>query len=713
MKKISIALILLLVINLIAVPALAAQSAHISVYASTSTVTRGQTFTVTVSTSAIENCISGGVFFEYDTNVFETVGGKAMPSLSGFTAGIYNQNGKLAGYFMNSNATVQGDIFQVTLKVKDNAAFGTYNIYGEGSANDTSGTVSCNTGSASVSVVCNHSWSNWTGTQPTCGAAGSLTRTCNICNATESDTPAATGNHNYGAWTKNDKENHKHTCGTCGNVETAGHSWNSGVTTTPATCKDTGVKTYTCTVCSETKTEDVPKTTTHKYGNWTKIDDNQHKHICEVCSKEETANHTWNSGVITKDPTCNEKGVKTYTCSDCNATKAEDVPKTTTHTYGAWTKLNDNQHEHTCSVCQVKEQANHSWNDGEITKDPTCKEMGVKTFTCSDCNATKTEDVPKTTTHKYGNWTNVDDNQHKHICEVCSKEETASHTWNSGVITKKPTCKEEGVKTFTCTGCSATKTEDLEKLTTHTYDHDCDTDCNVCGVTRETTHKYKTTWSKDKNEHWHECSVCKDKQDIAAHTPGAAATEYKAQTCTTCGYVIKAALGHKHKYATTWTTDEKGHWYTCSGCEEKGSYADHDFENDCDADCSVCGYTREIEHAFDEKWTTDETNHWHVCASCGLKQDEAAHEPGAEATATTAQTCTICQYEIAPALGVPETTEAPTEAPTTEPEVPAVEKNGNGENPFIIIAAITVIAAVVIALIVLITRRKKEKEILN
>ena len=505
MKKISIALILLLVINLIAVPALAAQSAHISVYASTSTVTRGQTFTVIVSTSAIENCISGGVFFEYDTNVFETVGGKAMSSLNGFTAGIYNQNGKLAGYFMNSNATVQGEIFQVTLKVKDNAAFGTHNIYGEGSANDTSGTVSCNTGCASVSVVCNHSWSNWTGTQPTCGAAGSLSRSCSICGATENDTPAATGNHNFDSWSK------------------------------------------------------------------------------------------------------------------------------------------------------------------------------------------------------------VDDNTHKHICEVCSKEETASHTWNSGVITKKPTCKEEGVKTFTCTGCSATKTEDLEKLTTHTYDHDCDTDCNVCGVTRETTHKYKTTWSKDKNEHWHECSVCKDKQDIAAHTPGAAATEYKAQTCTTCGYVIKAALGHKHKYATTWTTDEKGHWYTCSGCEEKGSYADHDFENDCDTDCSVCGYTREIEHAFDEKWTTDETNHWHVCASCGLKQDEAAHEPGAEATATTAQTCTICQYEIAPALGVPETTEEPTVAPTTEAVVPDVEDKGNDQQQIIVIAVGAVIAIAVIGLIIVFLAKKKKK----
>ena len=649
MKKFSVAVILLLIISILAVPAFAAQSAYMSVYASTSTVTRGQTFTITVSTSTVEACTNIGFLPIYNENVFEYVGGSLMIEPNGYWCGTEDPDGKPAGYIQNTNkskvTTISGSIFQFTFKVKDNAAFGSYSISGNTSAVDTNGSVPCSAGSASVSVVCNHSWGEWTGTQPTCGAAGSLSRSCSICGATENDTPAATGNHNFGSWSK--------------------------------------------------------------------VDDNTHKHTCSICSTPETAAHSWNNGVISKPATCKETGVKTYTCSVCNGTKTEDIAKTTTHTYGAWTKLNDNQHERTCSVCNTPETAAHNWNDGKITKDPTCNEKGVKTYTCSDCSATKTEDVPRTTTHKYGNWTKIDDNQHKHICEVCSKEETASHTWNSGVITTKPTCKEEGVKTFTCTGCSATRTEDLEKLTTHTYDHDCDTDCNVCGVTRETTHKYKTTWSKDKNEHWHECSVCKDKQDIAAHTPGAAATEYKAQTCTTCGYVIKAALGHKHKYATTWTTDEKGHWYTCSGCEEKGSYADHDFENDCDADCSVCGYTREIEHAFDEKWTTDETNHWHACASCGLKQDEAAHEPGAEATATTAQTCTICQYEIAPALGVPETTEEPTVAPTTEPEVPAVEKNGNGENPFIIIAAITVIAAVVIALIVLITRRKKEKEILN
>ena len=807
MKKLSIALILLLVINLIAVPVMAAQTAHMSVYASTSTVTRGQTFTVTISSTAIEDCTSGGFVFDFDRNVFEYVSGYSC--VTGYRgSGVMDEWGYVSGYFMGAqveHTTVQGTLFQVTFKVKENAAFGTHSIYGEGNANDVNGGVSCTAGSASITVVCSHNWGDWTKNDKdnhkhTCGTCGSVetadhswdngvtttpanckdtgvkTYTCTVCGETKTDTIPKTNNHNYGDWTKNNKDNHKHTCATCGNVETAGHSWNNGVITTPATCKDTGVKTYTCTVCGETKTDTipkttthtygdwvkennsthkrtctvcsvpesanhtwstgtitkaptckdtgiktytctgcgttktdtVPKTTTHTYGNWVKENDNTHKHTCTVCGVPESANHTWSTGTVTKAPTCKAEGVKTYTCSVCNGTKTEAVPKTTTHTYGAWTKVDETTHKHTCTVCSVSESANHKWDNGKITKAPTCKDEGVKTYTCSDCNGTKTEAVQKTTTHTYGAWTNVDTEQHKHICQVCDKEETENHTWNSGVITTKPTCKDEGEKTYTCTSCNTTKTEVIEKLTTHTYDHDCDTDCNVCGVTRETTHQYKTTWSKDKNEHWHECSVCKDKKDAASHTPGAAATEYNPQTCTTCGYVIKAALGHKHKYATTWTTDEKGHWYVCSGCEEKGSYADHDFENDCDTDCSVCEYTREIEHAFEEKWVTDENGHWHVCSVCELKQDEAAHEPGAEATATTAQTCTICDYEIAPALGVPETTEAPTEAPTTEPETPAVDDNGDDQNQIVVIA---VVAAVVVALVgmivVLIAKKKK------
>lgn len=42
--------------------------------------------------------------------------------------------------------------------------------------------------------------------------------------------------------------------------------------------------------------------------------------------------------------------------------------------------------------------------------------------------------------------------------------EPKGHTYDDGVVTKEPTSKEEGVKTYTCTVCNATKTEPVAKL---------------------------------------------------------------------------------------------------------------------------------------------------------------------------------------------------------------------------------------------------------
>ncbi len=436
----------------------------------------------------------------------------------------------------------------------------------------------------------------------------------------------------------------------------------------------------------------------HSYGSYTSTGDTQHSRTCSACGNVESANHNWNSGIINKQPSCKEAGEKTFTCSICNGTKKERIPKTGDHSYCAWSNVNDTTHNRTCAVCQNIESANHNWNSGTITKAATCKEAGEKKYTCTTCNAEKTETINKLTTHSYGNWTKVNDSTHKHTCSVCAKEETKNHTWNSGVITKKATCKDEGVKTYTCTGCSATKTEAIAKLTTHTYDHACDTNCNVCGVIRTITHNYKTSWSKDKTNHWHECSVCKDKKDVAAHTPGAEATETRAQTCTTCGYVIKAALGHKHSYAQRWTTDEVGHWYACSGCEEKGDFKAHDFENACDPDCSVCAFTREAGHTLSEDWTSDAENHWHVCSGCGLKEDEEAHAPGAAATEEAAQNCTICGYEIAPKLE-PEVTEPVETAPVTD-----VQPEGQDFPWWIVIVA----AVAVLSIVVIVAIKKKK-----
>lgn len=101
------------------------------------------------------------------------------------------------------------------------------------------------------------------------------------------------------------------------------HSFDDGVETTEPTCADSGVKTYTCKVCGETKTEVIPP----------KGDD-------------------FDDGVVTIKPTCTEDGVKTYTCKNCSETKTESVPA-----------------------------LGHDYDSGKVTKEPTCEEKGEMTFT--------------------------------------------------------------------------------------------------------------------------------------------------------------------------------------------------------------------------------------------------------------------------------------------------------------------------------------------
>lgn len=68
--------------------------------------------------------------------------------------------------------------------------------------------------------------------------------------------------------------------------------------------------------------------TGHKYGSWKKLDANQHQRVCEVDSGHvQKANHEWDSGKVTRKPTTDKEGVRTFTCSVCGATKTESIPK--------------------------------------------------------------------------------------------------------------------------------------------------------------------------------------------------------------------------------------------------------------------------------------------------------------------------------------------------------------------------------------------------
>ena len=158
------------------------------------------------------------------------------------------------------------------------------------------------------------------------------------------------------------------------------HKYDAGVVTKQPTCKETGVKLYTCTLCGETKEETLEVTTAHTYGE----------------------------GVVLKEATCKDTGTMLYTCTVCGATKEETIKVTTTHTYG----------------------------EGVVLKEATCNETGTMLYTCTVCGATKEETIP------------TNDN----------------HIWDKGIITKQPTYNELGLKLFTCSVCNETKEETIDRL---------------------------------------------------------------------------------------------------------------------------------------------------------------------------------------------------------------------------------------------------------
>ena len=224
----------------------------------------------------------------------------------------------------------------------------------------------------------------------------------------------------------------------------------------------------------------------------------------------------------------------------------------------------------------------------------TCTAKAVYYYSCT-CgeNGTETFETGDVLGHDYGTKWSSDSKEHWHECSRCGdRKDNAAHNPGAEPTEKTAqTCTICGyvikpalghkhnfgsdwqwngtMHWHSCSGCS-----DHSDESRHVYDNACDTTCNVCGYERKVEHKYDEKWKTDESKHWHECSVCGAKKDEAAHTPGAEPTETSAQTCTVCGYVIKNALGHTHKFASDWSSDEKNHWHECS-CGEKADVSAH------------------------------------------------------------------------------------------------------------------------------------------
>ena len=68
----------------------------------------------------------------------------------------------------------------------------------------------------------------------------------------------------------------------------------------------------------------------HEIGQWKSAGDFSHEAMCQIpgCAEVVTEDHIWDDGVITKEPTPEAAGVKTYTCTECGGTRTKKVPYT-------------------------------------------------------------------------------------------------------------------------------------------------------------------------------------------------------------------------------------------------------------------------------------------------------------------------------------------------------------------------------------------------
>ena len=282
-------------------------------------------------------------------------------------------------------------------------------------------------------------------------------------------------------------------------IVATGHNWDDGKITTEASCDHTGVKTYTCKTCGDTRTETIAM-----------------------------LEHTWDEGQVTTKPSCTEKGIRTYTCKVCKATKTADI-EATGHDYkvkdhkdatctedGYTTSVCKNcgdekketikatGHQHTevrgakkatcieegytgdtyCTDCgnmiftgKKIEKTDHTWDNGVVSKDPTCTEKGSKTYTCAVCRETKTEEIPATghqnkevrdkkaaTCTKAGYTGNTYCKDCGELLKTGKETDALGHTWGKGKVTRKSTYTAAGQITYTCSRCGKKRVITTKKL---------------------------------------------------------------------------------------------------------------------------------------------------------------------------------------------------------------------------------------------------------
>ena len=304
-----------------------------------------------------------------------------------------------------------------------------------------------------------------------------------------------------------------------------------------------------------------------------------------------------------------------------------DVPTVNTHTcdFGDWTDNGDGRtHTHTCNdpSCGKTETEPHRWDSGVETTAPKCTTDGIMTYTCVDCHATKTEDIPElghlfgewtengenhtrscgrdgctaseSNPHSFSNWSDDGDLSHSMGCTVCTATRTSEHNFGDGEVIQGPTHLAVGQIKYTCADCLYEKFVDMPIISDHEWSNWVDLDdvshvreC-ICGERETEDHDFDDgEITKEPTE---------EEEGILTYT------------CEICGHKKSEAI------------DKETHIHDWSEWKENGNGAHSRYCN--------CGESETDDHEFDDGKVVSNPSHLneglkvYTCGVCNAVSEE-------------------------------------------------------------------------------------------
>lgn len=232
-------------------------------------------------------------------------------------------------------------------------------------------------------------------------------KSCTVCGTKSytGETKTVSGcqsccSHSYGSWSSASTTKHQHTCTKCGYKESKNHSWGSDTVIKEATCNEVGKKQQTCSVCSGTRTVDIPKATKHIYGQWEMLDETHHQRLCTLCNAPEKAAHKVGEEWLSDE----EK--HWHPCTVCQAPMEEEI-----HTEREYCSV-------PCEICQYVKP------DGHLYQETFTWDKDFHFRKCMFCPA-QTDIMP----HKIAQELWADRKEHYYPCEGCDyRHNAAAHT---------------------------------------------------------------------------------------------------------------------------------------------------------------------------------------------------------------------------------------------------------------------------------------------